>query len=388
VNRPIIPRLPDQRIDVAALTQRVPAVQSRLLIELVSDIRGVQAMTAQQRRDTRFFPRLLAQVTGRERKERLHATAALARSQASTLAWVNELAARSAASDLALRQCAVEIRSLQYELHDAKGLTEQVRAEVSGLSGLVSELATVVGDEIARQERRIDQHEWRLDHHESRIELLEGRLESHDVVLRAVAQELTAQHDFLSHLRLRQHAWEAFSRSLARYRNGAYRDLPWPYQITLFAGEVTAGPCGLHEHLSGDRVHREWLIEAILDDPAATSPWVGGRPLDGVLAEACEALPDEEDRQMVAELLAGGSPCGLSAVARPLFATLVRTVAYAAGEDAAPPAQAARRALAEARAEGGGLLETTMTPPEFVHRIIDEQADAGVEARERLAEKS
>ncbi|WP_181445032.1 diguanylate cyclase regulator RdcB family protein [Micromonospora endophytica] len=386
MSEPIVPRLPDDRVDVVVLAQRVPVVQSRLLIELVSDIGSVQAMVVQQRRAT-FFPRLLDQVTGKARKQRHYLDQTVVRSQANTLAWVNELAARGAVTDLALRECAVHLRDLQVGLADTHQAVAQTRGQVGQLSGLIREIATVVDQELARQERRLDQQQRQLAQHEARLRLLESRLDHQDALLKLLATELVAQHHQLIQLQLRQHAWEAFSRSLARYRNGAYRGLPWLYQVTLFGSEIVAGACGQHEFASGDRIQREWLVEAILDDAASATAWIGGRPLEQLLDEACAEITDTDDRHLVAELLDDETPDLQPVPNRPLLVALALAIRYAAEPAALPDGRTpGQQALRDVRARGDELLESTMTVPEFVHRIVDELADAGAETRAWLAD--
>ncbi|GAB3155321.1 hypothetical protein GCM10027290_51250 [Micromonospora sonneratiae] len=393
MTEPVVPRRADNEVDIAELAQRVPVVQSQMFVELVSNIGKVQAVVASRRSET-FFSWLVDQMTGRARAQDLDTVRSLALTQANTLAWVNELAARSAITDLALRETAVRLRVLQYDLaatrdeaRYASEVAERTAAEVSGLARLLGEMATVVHGELDRQERRLDLQQRRLDLQEKRMALLEARLDDQDLFLQAVADELDGQRRVLTHLRLRQYAWEAFSRSMSRYRAGAYRSLPWMYQVALLAREVAAGACGLHEFVTGDRIHRDWLVESILDDPDSVVAWSGTRSLVGLLDEACAALPDRDDRQMVAELLGAGPDADDGSAARPLSAVLARTMRYAAGVDRSGAARSpAADALDEVRSTADGLLETSLTVPEFVHRTVDEQADAGAEARARLGD--
>lgn len=322
--------------DIEQLVADIPIVGDRMLLEVVN---GITIGTSMGARNSGFFRRLVAGATGRRQQGTDAALAGLAEGQQGLMTWMTELASRATVSNLALERA----------LRHARQMTEALdRIEES--SGQLSEHLGDVARLLARTIEHFDQRLTDLEHVLARTQL--------DVQALKTFKELVS-------------SWKSGRR---------YAGLPWVFQVTLLSRELVSGPCGELEHRTGERFYRDLLADEILRDDSTKAAIDGSSMVRRVIEGGIDAIPDEQSRLMVAELLDAGLNPRLALPGRPLSATITTALELSSLPSASRPAHPAAVALSLARMRLGPL-EGTTDPRSFVTKLVREQADAAEEYR-------
>ena len=222
-----------------------------------------------------------------------------------------------------------------------------------------------------------------------RIEESSGQLSEHlgDVArlltrtIEHFDQRVTDLEHVLARTQLDVEALKTFKELVSSWKSGRrYAGLPWVFQVTLLSRELVSGPCGELEHRTGERTYRDWLADEILRDDSTKAAIDGSSMVRRVVEAGIAAIPDDQSRLMVAELLDAGLNPRLALPGRPLSATITTALELSSLPSASRPAHPAAVALSLARLRLGPL-EGTTDPRSFVTKLVREQADAAEEYR-------
>ena len=314
----------------------VPLVDDRLLLELLNDLHTADDLVRAKVRQG-FFARLLAQVTGRGRRQDLAVTGALVGAQRGTVAWLSGLTERLAVTDLVVAEVTDEVAQ-------GRDRVDQLDARLQWAEGSIRDLALVLA-ELAEQTGR------GLAEHDERLRKVESSLAIDDAVRR----------------------W--------RHPRPA-PDLGWLHGAVLLAREVAAGPAGEFSASKGGTHVEQELVERMLQDPP--TPWYDGvRAVVGLLAEATRHLPSDDHRIMLAELLGEGLWRELKGARGPLRSALSKA-ALATSVQGVDPDAAARTALHSAVGHGTRYVASSLTAEELLRQLVREQFAEAASRRSRL----
>jgi hypothetical protein len=325
-------------LDPRRVATGVPLVNDRLLIELVNELHTADDLSRGRGRET-FFGRLLGRATGRARRRDQAIDEAVIGAQRRTVDWVKSLNARLAVTDLVVAEVSDELTQVSKRLDTVESVLTWTADGLRELANVVAELAT--------------QTSQVLDDHERRLSALESK--------------------------------DAINEAIGRWRRPVPDPgLPWLVGAVLVAREVVAGPAGKHMFNFPEAGFGQLLTAKLLADPP--QPWYQGvRPVRVLLADAVAALPSDEHKQMVADLLGDGISERFAIKAGPLTAALARAAALA-GYDGTPPDEAARTALRDTLRSGDRFVFRSLSAEELVRQIVDEQFAEASRRRRQLDE--
>lgn len=314
----------------------VPLVDDRLLLELLNDLHTADDLVRAKVHEG-FFARLLAQVTGRARRQDLAVTGALVGAQRGTLAWLAGLTERLTVTDLVVAEVTDEVAQVRDRV-------DQLDARLRWAEGGIRDLALVLAELAEQTGRGLAQHDERLRKVESSL---------------------------------------AIDEAVRRWRHPRpASNLGWLPGAALLAREVAAGPAGeFSGSKRGTHVERE-LVERMLQDPP--TPWYDGvKAVVGLLAEATRHLPSDDHRIMLAELLGEGVRDELARTRGPLSSALSK-VALATSVRGVDPDAAARAALHSAVGSGTRYVAASLTAEELLRQLVSEQFSEAASRRSRL----
>ena len=258
-----------------SLAEQIPLVPGRVLLELTNGLTVASALTA-ERQAQGVMSRLVSQILGRDRKASLMTLRSLIDGQQALTEWLVEVSARGAVSDLALAMAADQLSETSRVAGDAHARSLTIAADLRDLSTVVAELA----------------------------EICDKRLEELDAWRVEVTTYLAAQRAF----DMAVECWQA---------GRSYATLPWSYQVILLAREVAAGPCGKWER-DHDAEFSTRLTDRIVTHLANRVETPGGFVVARLLEDGSDQLPDEAQRQLIAEVLDVRLAPGLALTPKPL----------------------------------------------------------------------
>jgi hypothetical protein len=322
--------------DIEQLAADIPIVDDRMLLEVVNGITIGRSMGA---RNNGFFGRLAERMTGRHQQGTDAALDGLAEGQQGLMAWLTELSSQTAVSNFALARALRHSRQMANALHRIEKNTGQLSEQLREVESL-----------LARTIEHFDQRLTEVEHRLARAELNDAAMKS-------------------------------FMGLVSSWKSGRrYAGMPWVFQVALLSREMVSGPCGELEHRTGERTYRDLLADEIIGHKS-TDAAIDSSPTVRRLVEAgIFAVPDEQRRLMLAELLDAGLNPRLALPGRPLSATITTALELSSLPTASRPAHPAAVALSLARMRLGPL-EGTTDPRSFVTRLIREQADSAQEYR-------
>ncbi|MFW6693193.1 hypothetical protein [Streptomyces sp. MAR4 CNX-425] len=325
-------------LDIVA--RGVPMVDDRLLLELANELHTADDLSRAASREG-FFARLLGHVTGRERIRERNMRDSVNSAQKHTFAWLTSLTERLTVTDLVVAEVIEEVGAVKRQ-------QAALVAQGEWSAERIDELGELVG-RLARDTGRV--------------------LHGHDRRLAAVETQL------------------AIDASVRRWRwPRPDPGLSWLVRAVLLAREVAAGPAGEFAFTGDGRVRvRDDLVERMLQNPPA--PWYdGSKSLAGLLTASVTALPGDDHRRMVAELLGAGLAGELAEPVRPLTRALADT-AHRVATAHTDPGEAAGVALRNASGNGGGYLWTSLSVERLLRRVVDEQFEEAAARRARLRDR-
>ncbi|GAA1776661.1 hypothetical protein [Luedemannella helvata] len=351
--------------DLEEIARNIPLVTDRLMIQLGNDIRGVNIKAVKEEKKG-FFSRLWDTIKGSP--DQRHIDATLAKNQRRIVKWATEMTEHQRVTNLALTEFAHALGEVRDMAWAAQRTADLARSEVR-------ELAEIVGRAIDTINTRLDEHQWRLDDHDRQLASHRNVLEDHEARL----QDLDRRQ---LRVELWQAGWQEFDDAVRRWEDhGAYRSLPWIVQIVLLAREIASGDAGLHAYVTSDNSYQLRLEQRILAS-STTPQWIGRKSLERILNEAVEALPTDDHRQLVAELLGAGVPADDAIPETPLAGALRRAMELRQLPAANRPESVGVVALSNSPYIQGGL-----TVRDAVRYAVEEQVTAVRQRRETLQKR-
>lgn len=315
--------------DIAVLARQIPAIEDRVLFEVVRGLTVAQAVTA-DRRELGPTARIVAQILGGDRRGELLTLQALIDGQRALVSWVTEICDRGAITNLTIARIADHLRLALRTAESAR------------------DTAARLGD------------------------VLDARLQSVEASQVKADALSAAEHALNASLT----AWDA---------GRTYAKVPWPYQVILLAREIAGGPCGQLEPFTGDGRYRVRAADAIAARLRGTAG-EGGFAVTEVLDNSWPELRTEQ-RWLVAEVLDIGLDGSLSLPGCPLASVAATAMELAALPDDVRPASPGRSAMALGRRRQG-RIDGSYTLPRFVENAVNEQMESAVMVWRQMTRQS
>jgi hypothetical protein len=285
-------------VEITALSNRIPPVNDRLLLELVNGL-SVSHDIIQYRSGSSFFSRLLDQMSGTGPRRQLLLDGNLVAGQEALLDWVSELVEAQLVSNVGLQRAAASLLEVRLVL--------------------------------VRQERELEQQR----EVQSRI------VHMFDDVLRVLDARLTTLQRRVQSLELELAAKNSLEGALAAWLAGrTYTGLPWSVQVILLAREVFSGASAIYEFELRRRDLRMLLCDRIL--AKKESGLERNFSLQSLLDEVWRGT-STHDRPMIAELLDAGLSGALTAGTAPHLCAFAYVMEFAALTSEARPQSLALR---------------------------------------------